>query len=290
LATFKRYDLCLFSSAAIPLAVFCPRPFVIIPTGGDINLTPFAETVPGFMTRAAYLRADGIFSLGFYAATIERLGLQSKTVYLPLVNSAPELKEDRAEIEKIRAAWQKGPGPAFCVLGACRQNWRWKGNDILLRAFAGLDWPEARLILINWGQDLDKTKELVRDLNLSDRVIWEPVSSRPRLRQKMMAADVVCDEFVMSGFGTAIVESLLAGAPVVSYPTPPDYFKGQPPPPILIADDAETITRHLASLRDETMRCDLKAKSRNWAIQERYAPRLAAAMIDNVLKIINARL
>ena len=282
--TFRRYDICFFSSAAIPLAVFCPIPFIIIPTGGDINLMPFWENLQGFLTKAAYIRADGIFSHDCYADALRRMALTHKTTAIPIINAYSPPLENGERIREIRSSWA-ADRDTLCILGVSRQNWEWKGNDVLLRAFAKFGYPKAKLILMHWGQDLEKTKETIAKLGLTAKIIWEPVSSRPRLFQKMIAADVVCDQFVMGGFGTSIVESLLAGTPVISRDPSNGHPPGQSPPPILPADDEEAILQHLRALTDFSVREELGRRCREWALRERYSDELVRDFVQHTVTI-----
>ena len=95
----------------------------------------------------------------------------------------------------------------------------WKGNDRLVRAFGrfvksgGAEW---RLILLEWGDDVDRTKDLLKELDLQSRVIWQGICSKPVLRKRQRAADVVCDQFVMEGYGSSVLELSAAGKPVVT--------------------------------------------------------------------------
>ena len=288
LQAFRQFDICLFSSAAIPLAVFCPKPFIVIPSGGDINLMPYWETVSGFLTRGAYTRADAVFSLSFYAESIRRLSLSHKTLYIPFIN-APDSSETGESSVTIRKRWGVSKN-SLCILCGCRQNWEWKGNDLLLRAFARFTHPSAYLILAHWGQDLEKTKKYIDELGISTKVFWEPVSSRPLLFQKMQAADVVCDQFVMDGFGTTIVESLCAGTPVIAREQLGSCLPGQNPPPILPAKSEDDILQHLQALSSQKYRNSVGCLSKKWAMEERYSPALAQQFLEQILQTVNARL
>lgn len=89
-----------------------------------------------------------------------------------------------------------------------------KNHRLLLRAFARLDSPKPRLMLLGRGGEEAILRTAARDLGLQDRVIF------CGFRRDPTPFYATADLFVLSsdyeGFGNVIVESLAAGTPVVS--------------------------------------------------------------------------
>lgn len=89
-----------------------------------------------------------------------------------------------------------------------------KDFPTLLRAFARLDRPSARLIILGKGPEEAKLKALVKDLGLSSRVILAGYSKEPW----QFYAQAKC--FVLSSvsepFGNVVVEAMAYGLPIVA--------------------------------------------------------------------------
>lgn len=94
-----------------------------------------------------------------------------------------------------------------------------KRHDILLKAFAqsGLD---CLLILLGSGTDQNKQliKRIAMDLGVSDRVIMPGFSDNPYAWMKQARLLVLSSDF--EGFSLVLVESLIAGTPVISTDCP----------------------------------------------------------------------
>jgi len=77
---------------------------------------------------------------------------------------------------------------------------------------------DARLIMIEYGGGVQMSKQLVRELELKERVIWFPLMYRKDIINLINNVDVCCGEFAKSyiTFGT-IVEAMLMGKPILHY-------------------------------------------------------------------------
>lgn len=270
LLAMKRFDVVQFSGAPISMAAFCPRPHVVFPTGSDLWISPFEESVFGLLVRAGYLGAGHVLACEpAYAGHLRRLERRS-------FSSAPMMIDTEryapGEAAQIRESWVRASGGRRFLLAACRQTWRWKGNDRLLRGFArfaaagGGDW---RLVLQAWGDDLDRSRALVSELGLERLVIWEPLCSKPLLRLKQQAADAAADQFVVAGgYGTSVLEAMAAAKPVVMMPPPAEMVAHLPsPPPFEGASDAGTLAEALARLANDEYRLARGQESLQWLLQ-----------------------
>lgn len=254
--SMKAYDIIQFSSGAISLAPFCPKPYVVYPTGGDIHISPFQEDIRALLYRMGYRQARALFWDGAdYLPYFDRLGLRSPRVFSPLLmDLEPDLSvdADAHEAKLLRSKWQRQVGGNVFIVSVCRQSWEWKGNDIFLKAFAQANQPEQRVVLLHWGDDIARSKALIHDLGIEGKVIWESLCSKPTLRQRQRAADLIVDQFAMPGFGTSVRESMALAKPVLISFDPSclaaDYY--QEPPPFLVANNQEQIAHTLAHLPD----------------------------------------
>lgn len=93
-----------------------------------------------------------------------------------------------------------------------------KNHPLLLRAFARLNRPDARLMFVGDGNGREALLSLACELDLAERVIFAGFRSDPTPFYK------TADMFVLSsnyeGFGNVIVEAMACGVPVVSTDCP----------------------------------------------------------------------
>ncbi len=89
-----------------------------------------------------------------------------------------------------------------------------KGFDTLIRAFARLDRPAARLVVLGQGEERDRLAGLARDLGVADRVDLPGYESQPWRRYG--EAKVLALSSRREAFGNVVVEALAAGLPVVA--------------------------------------------------------------------------
>lgn len=93
-----------------------------------------------------------------------------------------------------------------------------KNHPLLLRSFAQLDRPEARLMFLGNGPEREALLSLAKELGVADRVIFAGFHHDPT------PFYITADLFVLSsnyeGFGNVIVEALACGTPVVSTDCP----------------------------------------------------------------------
>ncbi len=273
LETLRDYDVVFLSGAAITLGAFSPRPFVVFPTGGDLHITPFEENLSGFLTRAAYRSAGHVLICETdYPRYVERLDTAVMRSFSPLMLDTETYAPGAAP--DLRDAWTRKSGGTRFIVGVCRQSWEWKGSDRLVRGFASFagKYPEWRLVLLEWGTDVDKTKALATELGIDSKVLWEPLCSKPTLRLRQRAADVVADQFVMEGYGTSVLEALAAGKTVVMIAPPSEATRHVPePPPFVGARSADEIAEAFARLSDDRLRAEAASKSLRW-VRAHHSP------------------
>ena len=136
-------------------------------------------------------------------------------------------------------------------------DWMFLGLSQFVRQHPG---SRPLLAVVEYGPDVEASKQLVRDLRLQDHVLWLPMMPRREIMLLLEAADVgigefYCDPGVIWG-GTGW-EILAAGRPLVqSFNfTVGGYTKefGHAPPPILDVSSADDLTRRLEALYADPM-------------------------------------
>jgi glycosyltransferase involved in cell wall biosynthesis len=124
-----------------------------------------------------------------------------------------------------------------------RQHWPFKGQDIVLRAFALLSPEErnrARVELFDWGQDQHRSRKLVRDLELSSLVEFRPMLKKEALWEEFGRPGVVVIDqipklkFHGGGLGGVARDALSAGVPVITHADPKVQTQiFMTPPPVI---------------------------------------------------------
>jgi glycosyltransferase involved in cell wall biosynthesis len=216
LLTMRQYDVVQFCNAPTMLAPFCPRPYLLLPSGGELRYSAFQEDWQGLLVRAGFRQAvSTLYWDSGFPNHLARLGELDQTHVRWLVD--PDLYPNVPD-ETLRADWQHATdgGTRFIVM-PCRQSWADKGNDVFLRAFAQVkdDFPSWRLLLLRWGNDIAKTEALIQGLGLGAVVHWAPLMSKALLRRYQASADLLVDHCLDFGVGSSPIEGMAAGTPVL---------------------------------------------------------------------------
>jgi glycosyltransferase involved in cell wall biosynthesis len=134
---------------------------------------------------------------------------------LRLISNPIALGEFRPPIERgrFRRDWEIGDEPIVLFLGKITPR---KNVDTLVRAFARLSHPNARLVIA--GNDMGggaRAKTLARELQLGSRVVFTGLIPGSARIQALADADVVVYVSEHEIFGLVPFEALLAGTPVI---------------------------------------------------------------------------
>jgi glycosyltransferase involved in cell wall biosynthesis len=122
---------------------------------------------------------------------------------------------DASTLRDVDALWATQPGARILTVGSMKAQ---KNHPLLLRAFAGLKDPEARLIFLGTGAGKAGLQELATDLGVSDRVIFAGFHADPTPFYQTADLFVLSSDY--EGFGNVIVEALACGTSVVSTDCP----------------------------------------------------------------------
>lgn len=126
----------------------------------------------------------------------------------PIPQKSMPSSEARAMVNSM---WNCPPGQRLLTVGSLKDQ---KNHPLLLRAFAKLSLPNARLMLLGQGENETLLRALATQLGIEDRVVFAGFHLDPS------PFYATADLFVLSsdyeGFGNVIVEALSYGLPVVS--------------------------------------------------------------------------
>ncbi len=154
-------------------------------------------------------------SLGVVENIAALSGLQPEAFDV-IHNPVPPRAEPTTEtMHDAEALWSSPRGARIVTVGSMKTQ---KNHPLLLRAFARLDRPDARLMFVGDGTGRDALLSLARDLGVADRVIFTGFKLDPTPFYKTADLFVLSSDY--EGFGNVIVEAMSCGTPVVSTDCP----------------------------------------------------------------------
>jgi glycosyltransferase involved in cell wall biosynthesis len=131
-----------------------------------------------------------------------------EVVYNPVPPRAvPEL----AALDIAERLWSGPKGARILTVGSMKAV---KNHPLLLRAFAQLGRPDARLMFVGDGPGRNGLMALAQDLGVANQVIFAGFRADPTPFYK--AADLFVLSSNYEGFGNVLVEAMACGVPVVS--------------------------------------------------------------------------
>ena len=174
-----------------------------------------------------------------YQNELKRLGVESKwkRVSIPMVHLN---SYDNATINEGFKSWKYASilqkfrkSSDVLVLHHCRLFWKItedfvvnsysnRGNDRFIRAFAKLieenSKKKLQLAIVEYGPDVDSTKELIKELGIEDRVLWLPLMSRKEIMLLLSIVDFAVDAVTVSGIGGGTtLETIAMGKPILRH-------------------------------------------------------------------------
>lgn len=169
---------------------------------------------------------------------------------------------------------RRKPGDLPYFLAPARHHWKegnlsWlKGNDVLIRG-AGLArrrGHDFRIVFVSWGQEIELSKELIREEGLEDRVEWVRPQCRRRFWPIYADAVGILDQFRAPAMGGVSLESMALGKRLISAldtEACKRFFSA--PPPMMIAHTVEEVAGRIAqTLEDREDSAGVGSSGQNW--------------------------
>jgi len=291
---FSHYDIVHGYGAEPILPFVCGvRPYVAW-EHGTLRHLPFQATPEGRLTARAYAAADAVvITNADNRAAAERLGI-SRYRFIPHPVSESRPTED--SVEALRRALRERLDSEFLVFHPSRQHWGAdrhphfeKGNDRFFEGLAELcrARPRAGAVCVAWGTTLDASRDLIRRLGLSERVLWIEPQTGTGMARHMLACDVMADQFFLGAFGSTLPRALGLGCASLVHLEEAFHAWCLPePPPVIRAGSAGEIAAGLLRAYDAPdWRRELGRRGRQW-----YETYHSAALVRDRLVELYAEL
>jgi len=213
------------------LAYYSKRPYVILPHGSDIfyvaevdkKVNKFYPFYLKRLAREAFKKASSIVvsirNMEWLIKATERLNQRLMYLPIPMDTYTPAENEcDKRERAGKLFEELKLNIPAYerLIFIPSRIDFYWKGTDRIIEAIkSNKRLMNLHFIFSGWGDDYLKAKELLlgqKNVTMLNRAI-----SKPIIYNFFRASDLVIDQFTLGHYGTAAMEAMGCGAPVMAY-------------------------------------------------------------------------
>jgi glycosyltransferase involved in cell wall biosynthesis len=267
------YDVVIGYSTdgVVPLSVG-KRPYLTY-EHGTIRALPFEDNTDGRLCALTYSRADLSFITNCDTViAAERLKLSDYRFVPHPINEQVVADPEPASLRNRLCQELQAD---FLVFHPARQHWEpqrhpsWeKGNDIFLEGFARFvktTRPRAAAILVDWGKTVARSRVLIDELGIADRVLWITPQNAAGMAAYIQASDVLADQFFLGAWGSTMPRALYLGTPAMIYVNESIHRWCFPEmPPVVNAGTSDTVNLGLCRLIDEDCRREISAAGRCW--------------------------
>lgn len=192
---------------------------------GTIREIPFEDSSVGRMTLLAYAKASAVVLTN--ADNLERArrirpDWDRIVAGLHRFDERPIVEQMDTASSDSELSLRFGFDRSIRVLFApARHDHVVKGNDRLIEAIAiarAENPGRFKVVLVEWGNDVDKSKARIAELGIEDAVEWVSPLQSDRLIRAYSAVDCVIDQFNLPCFGGVPLDVMVVGrCPVMTY-------------------------------------------------------------------------
>jgi len=263
-------------------AQWAGKPYVVHSAGGDLFAAVEGRTPRQWLLRRGYEHAKClVYYLPYQKNAIGRLRTRRLAfARLPIDEDRYSPGPESGQFSDLRH-WET---LLFCP---SRHNWQLKGTDVMLRAYADALRVEENinLVLVSWGSDLEKSRELCTHLGLGGHITWIPPMNKEDLIGMYRTCDVVLDQFVLGSYGMTAVESLMCGKPVViKIEGYEDHYTD--PLPFVNSHDQHDLADSIVTLAQDHSLIGVKSQeSRLWALKHHSYASVSAEYLQLVSEL-----
>ncbi len=241
---------------------------------GTIREIPFEDTGTGRMTLLAYAKASAVLLTN--ADNLQR----ARQIRPDWERIVPGLHGfDDRPIKQLISEIGLTPNPSYrfgfdrstrVLLAPARHDHPVKGNDRLIQAIAlacKKYHGRFKVVFIDWGNDVEKSKDLITELGITDTVHWIAPMHAKTLIKAYAAVDCVIDQFLLPCFGAIPLEVMCVGrCPVMTHIDDQimrEYY-GETLP-VLNCENIDQIAAGIGTVVDDPEYCScLTLQARRW--------------------------
>lgn len=275
-----KYDLLHTWGVETALAPFSGKPYVAQPYGSDIMDVPFRNNYMGKLQRKGYQKAKSIlFGDPQFLKAAEKLKLKNMYFFPFPVDMERYAPSSTPLVEYLKNKYNFN----LLIMWPTRQDWSWKGCDRFIKGFAKFvkEYKDVHLLMTEWGRDFEKSRLLIKKLNIKEYVSFIPALAKRRLVQYFNASGLIVDQFVYGSYGTSMLEAMACAKPVMMHLWTEGYEKFlKELPPILEAYNEHEIYEKLIEAYDKKTRESIGERSREWVSKYHNGEKLVDKLIE----------
>ncbi len=147
--------------------------------------------------------------------------------------------------------------PYYLVVG---KNEPYKGHEVALQAFAREARPEELLVLVQRTRRGAGLQRLAQQLGIASKLRWLPTLSEPELVTALQGARALLQPSLVEGFGIPALEAMASGCPVIASDTPALVEVLGGAGVLTAVGDAASLARGMNTLRQGTLRSELRER------------------------------
>ena len=141
-----------------------------------------------------------------------------------------------------------------------------------------------KLVLVEWGQEVAESRELIRELGLSDLVEWVPTMSKRELWRRYCESHAVMDQFIVPALGGVGFETMALARRLISAIDREQtaLFFGEAPPCLAAGTVEECAARMREVLADPLDRQGRGVAASRWMSTHHSAEQNCCASVQGV--------
>lgn len=269
---FEKYDVIYgYAYGAIPPLLYAERKYIPVDLGALRGLSSRTDSFSKMLSYSLKAAPHIIVTNPDVMDDCKALGLERYTFVPHPIDE--QLWIPSADAQQRKDALKTQLGADFVVLAPARHDWAVKGNDEIIRGvvnFALATSDKIKCILIGWGADLQRSRQLIKDLAADEIFVWMEMQSESQLRDFYNAADVLIDQVgEAQTFGLTTPKAMAAGIPVLTkFDAKMHEWCYSDMPPLLDITGHRSITEQLIKLTsDATYQRNVAKDQRDWIEQ-----------------------
>lgn len=221
--------------------------------------------------------------------TFNEIGVEFISINIPMVYNQENISDNTLLSKKVLKIREEIQSCDFALFNHSRQLWKqkdeyskreWesrsKHNEWLFRSIAGLKKKRPKLnfklFVLEYGEDVNESKNFCIELGIDDRVVWLPKMPRKELMLLLTYCQIGVGEFYTDSnvvWGGTGWEILASGKPLLQgFNFRDGEFEknfGHKPPPMLQVEKETDILEHLIKICDNPeIGVDIGKRAKEW--------------------------